>query len=111
MLEIAVLSGGAMMLIIGLGLLFPWSLFRFSPSYHHLTGAFWAGLAMTIAFLEIWQIFWPVGTASFLILAAAGICGSLISWRKVRAWLGGCKWTLAFAFLAGAACLILFLSN
>jgi hypothetical protein len=111
MLEIAILASGYLLLLIGLGLLFPWSLFRYAPSYNHLINAFWAGFAMAISFLEIWQIFWPVGSVSFFILAAAGLCGWLLSWKKVRAWLGGFKLTFTLAALAGAAFLIIFLSN
>ncbi len=111
MLEIAALTGGYMLLITGLGLLFPWSLFRSSPSYTHLTSAFWVGFALVIAFLQVWQIFLPVGMASFLILAAAGLGGWVLCWKKVRDWLGGTSRSVTLLFLAGAGLIILFLSN
>ncbi len=111
MIEIAILAGGYLLLIMGIGLLFPWSLFRSSPSYPHLMSAFWVGFAWLIAFLQVWQIFLPVGMASFLILAAAGLCGWLISWKKVRGWLGGHSRSLTLVFLAGAGLVFLFLSN
>ncbi len=111
MLEIAALTGAYMLLITGVGLLFPWSLFRSSPSYTHLTGAFWVGFALVIAFLQVWQIFLPVGMASFLILAAAGLCGWVLCWKKVRQWLGGTSRSMILLSLAGAGSIILFLSN
>ena len=111
MLEIFILTSGYLLLVIGLGLLFRWSLFRSAPSYNYLISSFWVGFALAIAFLQVWQIFWPVGMASFLILAAAGLCGWLLSWKKVREWLGGQNRTIAMAFLACAAFLIIFLSN
>ncbi|HMD90621.1 MAG TPA: hypothetical protein VKF38_15815 [Anaerolineaceae bacterium] len=111
MLEIFILTSGYLLLVIGLGLLFPWGLFRSVPSYNHLISSFWVGFALAIAFLQVWQIFWPVGMASFLILAAAGLCGWLLSWNKVREWLAGQNRTMAVAFLACAAFLLIFLSN
>ena len=111
MLEIALLTSAYLVLLTGLGLFFPWSLFRSAPSYRHLLSAFWIGFAITIAFLQVWQIFWPVGTASFLILAIAGLCGWLISRKQVRAWLCCQNRALVLVSLAGAAFIIIFLSN
>ena len=53
MLEIALLTSAYLVLLTGLGLFFPWSLFRSAPSYRHLLSAFWIGFAITIAFLQL----------------------------------------------------------
>jgi len=41
----------------------------------HSTDAFWVGLAASVAFLQIWNLFSPVNAAADLPLAVAGLAG------------------------------------
>jgi hypothetical protein len=55
----------------------------------HLITSFWVGWALLILFLQIWQIFFPVGVVSLAILVIAAIIGyyrarrALLGWVKV----------------------------
>jgi hypothetical protein len=111
MIEIAILTSLSILLFLGIGLLFPWSLFRNSPSYHSLIGSVWIGLALSIAFLQIWQILSPVNLASFGILLAAGVAGWVVSWKKVWRWLAEFNRTTILLSLVGTALTVIFLST
>lgn len=68
----------------GIGLLFPWDLFRLDRRVDSLSLSFWVGWGTTILFLQIWHFFWPVGLPAFLLILAAGAAGWLRSWKTVR---------------------------
>ena len=93
----------------GVGLLFPWSLFRKEPTFDHLLLAFWSGWAMVIGFLQVWHMFFRVGPAAFVIILAASLWGWAQSWRILRDMT--CNWhvrhTLLLAVLGSIPALIL----
>jgi hypothetical protein len=61
----------AALTLIGLGSLL---LSRISKSFL-LTDAFWMGLAVSVAALEIWNLFLPLTASATLVLLAAGLLG------------------------------------
>lgn len=74
----------------GVGLLFPWDMFRLDRRVDSLMLSFWVGWGIAILFLQIWHFFWPVGLPAFLLLIAAGAAGWMRSWKTihdtVRSW-------------------------
>jgi len=62
-------------ILIGLGSLL---LKRFDASFI-LTDAFWMGLAVSVAFLEIWNFILPVSAYASLLLAGAGVSGLILN--------------------------------
>lgn len=64
-----------MAVFTGLGLLFPWNMFRLDRRVPSLLLTFWVGWGMAIVLLQIWHFFWPVGLPAFLILLAGGAAG------------------------------------
>ena len=67
---------------------------------------FWMGLAVAVAFLEIWSLLRPITRAAALALAAIGVLG--LAWngktilRKAREALAGVGWTAAvYVLIAG----------
>lgn len=68
----------------GVGLLFPWDMFRLDRRTDSLFLSFWVGWGIAILFLQIWHFFWPVGLPAFLLLLAASAAGWVHSWKFVR---------------------------
>ena len=68
----------------GIGLLFPWDMFRLDRRVDSLFLSFWVGWGIAILFLQIWHFFWPVGLPAFLLLLAAGAAGWMRSWKLIR---------------------------
>jgi len=87
--------------LVGVGALV---LRRFDDEYFALD-AFWVGLGVSVALLEIWSFFWPVNAGAAILICCAGAAGltenRAILWR----WFGDALrtarwWTLAFAAIA-----------
>src|SRR5712664_2153795 len=81
-------------ILIGLGSLL---LSRFTKNFFP-TDAFWMGLAVSVAVLEIWNLILPITASTTLILSCAGILGLalnssslLTSWRVAWQALAGCS--------------------
>lgn len=86
----------------GIGLLWPWSMFKQDRSFASLLLCFWIGWALSLAFLQVWQLAFPVTLPALLILLAAGALGWLrgrgLAAQVLRGW--GLKQTLWLGGLA-----------
>jgi hypothetical protein len=70
----------------GLGLVFPYRLLRDDHKGKDLLAAFWVGLALAAAFLQVWHLFAPVGIASLLVLGAFSLAGWALNYRVLWSW-------------------------
>jgi len=87
MLSVVAGSFFFLLLFTGLGLVFPYKLLRADRKLEDLLGAFWVGLALAAAFLQVWHLFAPVGLVSFWVLGAISLAGWMMNWRVLRDWL------------------------
>jgi hypothetical protein len=80
-------------LFTGIGLLFPWSIFRKEPTFERLLASFWIGWAATIAFLQLWHLFYRIDglvlviavvlSAAGWITARADLIRLVSSWNRI----------------------------
>jgi hypothetical protein len=75
----------------------------------HLVTTFWVGWALSILFLQIWQLFAPVSMLSLAILVVGMLLGLYLARKSIFTWLKtASKWALAVtAALSGAFLLLL----
>jgi len=80
--------------LIGVGSLV---LRRFASDYL-LRDAFWLGLAVSVALLEIWNFLWPVNSAAAILLACAGALGLVenrrLVWLRFKTALQAARWLI-----------------
>jgi hypothetical protein len=97
-----------LLLFTGLGLVFPYKLLRAEHKVKDLLGAFWVGLALAAAFLQVWHLFAAVGWISLSVLGAISLAGWVMNWRVLWSWMRAIsigRW-LAMTLLAGLPLLI-----
>jgi hypothetical protein len=98
-----------MLIFTGTGLLFWRQKQGDTPMPEHLFSSFWVGWALSILFLQIWQLFAPVSVISLAILVAAMGVGFFLARKAVLAWVKtASKWGMAVtSALSGAFLLLL----
>ena len=97
-----------MVLFTGLGMVFPYKLLRADHKIKDLLGAFWVGLALVVAFLQVWHLFAPVGSISLSVLGTISLVGWVMNWRVLWNWLRAIsvgRW-LALTLLTGLPLLV-----
>jgi hypothetical protein len=60
---------------------------RYNGFPEHLLTAFWVGLAIAILFLQVWQLFAPVGMVSLAILVLGAAAGIFLQRRLLLTWI------------------------
>jgi hypothetical protein len=86
-------------ILVGLGSLF---LSRFTKDFL-LTSAFWMGLAVSVAVLQIWNLFLPLTASITLFLFCAGILGLVLNRSSLQNTLLSVRQTSPWLLLLGAA--------
>lgn len=74
-----------LLMFTGIGLLFPWNVYRQDRRFESLLLCFWVGWCIAITFLQVWHFFFPAGLGAFLIML--GI--SAVGWWQTRAVVAG----------------------
>jgi len=93
------------LLFTGVGLLFPARLYQNNPGLDTLFASFWAGWAMVIGFLQLWNLVFPIQCVSFYLLIIASAAGWFFSRAGVKKHIS--SWNLRQVLLLAGVSLIL----
>jgi hypothetical protein len=77
----------------------------------HLAAAFWTGWALTILFLQIWQLFAPVGLLSLAMIILGTASGIFLRRRLLLSWVKTASKGAAAVVVAFSGAFLLLLAN
>lgn len=91
------------LLFTGIGLLPILGIRESSLSLSALLRRFWIGLALSVGFLQIWHLLFPITVKTIVVLSLLSVVGYILEWKGILAYIKSISWKANLPLVGTAA--------